>query len=296
MLKLIRIRHLLVVVAVLMAMGTAYNAMHTTQGVVGAVKGDSQLASAEYRAPIANLEARLFAAGPLTMEERIVLAQAFDDFGKALAARGGTHMATYSARELRTLAGLSRGLGELGGADLDRVRQNWMRVRANTFDDAAWFRFSEADPAAPPEEARVPLSAADRATVEALRTVLDKIDYAMERGERETDRLGEPEPSGTTSESLRGAWRDWSTDWRAEIERMRGWLPSAPEPGAPFGVRFGWDATRSALDELSAVPGGMRDGRRPPYRVEWTRRFQNARRNVSSARSWIEKAEQGRGV
>ena len=82
------------------------------------------------------------------MEERIALAESFDEVGKVLGANKGMHLAQYSAREVRTLAGMSRGLGDLGGADLDRVRQNWMRVRANTFDDAAWFRFSESDPAA----------------------------------------------------------------------------------------------------------------------------------------------------
>ena len=295
MFKLLRFRILLAVGAILLAMGAAYNAMHTSEGIVGGVN-DASLASAEYRAPIANLEARLFAPGPLTMEDRIRLAKAFDDMRTALEAGSGTHMARYSGRELRTLAGMSRGLGALGGSDLERVRHNWMRVRANTFDDAAWFRFSEADPVAPAEEPIVPLSAADRATVAALRVVLDRIDYAIERGEREADRLGEPEPSGTTDAGVSGAWRDWSADWAAELTRIGALLPAAPEAGAPFGVRYGRDAVVSALEELSQVPGKVPGGGRAPYRDEWTRRFQNARRNVSSARSWIEKAEQGRGV
>ena len=294
MFRLLRFRILLAVAVILLAMGGAYHAMHTTQGIVGGVN-DASLASADYRAPIANLEARLFAASPLTMEERIVVARDFDDVAKALDARG-THMARYSARELRTLAGMSRGLGELGGTDLDRIRTHWMRVRANTFDDAAWFRFSEADPVAPAEEVRVPLSEADRATAEVLRTVLDRIDYAIERGEREADRLGEPESSGTTEAWVAGAWRDWSTDWSAEMERIRALLPEQPAGDRPFGVRFGWDAVSSALEELSAVPGRVPGGGRAPYRVEWTRRFENARRNARSARDWIEKAEQGRGV
>jgi hypothetical protein len=295
MFKLLRFRILLAVAAILLAMGGAYHAMHTTEGIVGGVK-DSPLASAEFRAPIANLEARLFAAGPLAMEDRIVLARQFDEVGKALETKAGTHMARYSARELHTLAGMSRGLGALGGSDLDRVRNNWMRVRANTFDDASWFRFSEADPVAPPEEIRVPLSEADRAMVGTLRTFLDRIDYAIERGQREADRLGEPEPSGTTEATVAGAWRDWSTDWRAEMERIRGLLPEKPAPSASFGVRFGWEAAGRALDELSAVPGSVPGGGRAPYRVEWTRRFENARRSASSARDWINRAEQGRSV
>jgi hypothetical protein len=294
MFKLLRVRILLFVAAILFAIGAAYQSMHTSEGIVGGVT-NHVLASAEYRAPIANLEARLFAPGPLTMEERIRLAAAFDDVRKALEAGSGTHMARYSARELRTLAALCRGLGELGGADLDRVRQNWMRVRSNTFDDASWYRFSEADPVATPEEARVPLSASDLATVEKLRAVLDRIDYTIERGEREADRLGEPEPSGTTDPAVASAWHDWSTDWGAEMERIRDLLPPEPEASASFGVRYGRDGAARAIQELSAAPGSVRSGGRAPYRDEWTRHFQNARRDASAARDWIAKAEQGRG-
>src|SRR5262249_36815280 len=168
MLRLLTVRNLLVVVGVLFAMGAAYQAMHTTQGVMSVAKGEGTLASAQYRAPIANLEAQLFAPGPLSMEQRIQLAAAFDEMRKSLVAGGDSHMAHYSARELGTLAAMSRGLGNLGGPDLDRVRQNWMRVRSNTFDDASWFRFSEADPVAPAVQPRVPLSAGDRAIVERL--------------------------------------------------------------------------------------------------------------------------------
>jgi hypothetical protein len=291
--KLLRLRILIAAGAILFAMASAYHAMHTTEGVVGGVN-DPQLASAEFRAPIANLEARLFAAGPLTMEDRIVLARAFDDMGKALEAGSGTHMARYSARETHTLAAMSRGLGTLGGSDLDRLRNNWMRVRANTFDDAAWFRFSEKDPVAPPEEVRVPLSAGDRQTVEELRTVLDRIDDAIERGQREAGDLGEPEPSGTTEDWVARKWRDWSTDWSAEMERLRGRMPEPPGPGASLQARFAWDEAGRAIRELSAVPGQVPGGGRAPYRVEWTRRFENARRNARSARSSIERAEQGR--
>ena len=291
MFKLLRFRILLAVAAILLAMGSVYHAMHTTEGILGGAR-DEPLASAEFRAPIASLEARLFAAGPLTMAERIALAQAFEDVGKRLDTRG-SHLARFSAREVRVLAVLSRGLGDLGGPDLDRVRNNWMRVRANTFDDASWFRFSEADPVAAPEEVRAPLAASDLATVTVLRTVLDRIDDAIGRGEREADRLGEPEPNGTTGPDVAGAWHDWSGDWLTEIERIRGLLPAEPSSSAPFGVRFGWDSERRALDELSAVPGDVPGGGRPPYRVEWTRHLQNARRDADAALDWIEKAERG---
>jgi hypothetical protein len=289
--KLLRFRILFAVAAILMAMMWAHRAMHTTEGIVGGVN-EPALASTEFRVPIAKLEARLFAASPLSMEERVVLAREFDGVGKALEARG-THMARYSAREVHTLAAMSRGLGELGGSDLERVRANWMRVRANTFDDAAWFRFSEKDPAATPEEKKVPMSAADRATVEALRPALDKLEYAIERGERDCDRLGEPEPSGSTDEHIKSSWRDWSASWRDELERIRSWLPAEPEVTAALGVRFAKNRVDEALKELAAVPGSVTSGGRAPYRVEWTRRFQNARRNVKSARDIIAEVERG---
>ncbi len=294
--KLLRVRNLLAVGAILFAMGVAYSAMHTTQGVMGVAEGERPLAADQFRAPIANLEARLFAAGPLSMEQRIALAVAFDDMRKALEAGTGTHLAKYSARELKTLAGLSRGLGDLGGADLDRVRQNWMRVRSNTFDDAAWFRFSESDPVAPPVEPRMALSDADRAMLAQLKTSLAGIEFAIERGEREAERLGEPQPSGTVEDWVANGWRDWVVNWRDEMDRLRRSLPATPGADVSQRVHFAWDTVSRAIDELSAVPGDSAYGGRPPYRIEWTRRFQNARRDVQSARDWIEKAEQGRPV
>ena len=291
--KLLRVRNLLALAVILFAMGTAYNAMHTTQGVMGVAVGESQLAAEQFRAPIAKLEERLFAAGPLSMEQRIALAVAFDDMRKALDAGTSAHLAKYSARELKTLAGMSRGLGNLGGADLDRVRQNWMRVRANMFDDASWFRFSESDPVAPAVEPRVPLSDADRATLARLKTTLEGIEFAIGRGEREADRLGEPQPSGTVDDWVASGWRDWVVNWRDEMARLRGSLPATPGDDASQRVRFAWDSVGRAIDELSAVPDDVASGGRPPYRVEWTRHFQNARRDVRSAKNWIEKAEQG---
>ena len=294
--KLLRVRNLLALAVILFAMGMAYSAMHTTQGVMGVAVGERPLAAEQFRAPIAHLEAHLFAAGPLSMEQRVALATAFDDMRKALEARTSANLAKYSARELKTLAGLSRGLGDLEGADLDRVRQNWMRVRANTFDDASWFRFSEADPAAPPEEPRVPLSDADRVTLARLKTTLEGIEFAIGRGEREVERLGEPQPSGTVDDAVASGWRDWVVNWRDEMDRLRRSLPSTPDAEASQRVRFAWDSVGRAVDELSAVPAGAAHGGRPPYRVEWTRHFQNARREVQSAKAWIEKAEQGRPV
>src|SRR5262245_62139007 len=106
-------------------MGLAYQAMHTTQGVMSVARHEGTLSSAEYRAPIANSGAQLFAPGPLRMQKRIELAAAIDEMRKSLLAGGDSHMAQFSARELGTLAAMSRGLGDLKGADLDRIRQNW---------------------------------------------------------------------------------------------------------------------------------------------------------------------------
>jgi hypothetical protein len=293
---LLRFRILIAIAAIALALGAAYNAMHTTEGVVGVANGESPLSADQFRAPIANLEAHLFAPAPLTMEQRIVLATDFDEMRKALEAGSDGHLARFSAREIGTLAALSRGLGKLDGANLARVRQNWMRVRANTFDDASWFRFSEKDPVATPEEVRVPLAESDRAFMEKVRQALDRIDYTIERGEREVDRLGEPQPSGTVDDGVASAWRDWVVDWRAQMDRLRDDLPESPGPDVAMRVRFAWDSANRAIAELSAVPGGASSGGRPPYRVEWTRHFQNARRDVTSARDWIAKAEQGRSV
>lgn len=294
MLRLLTVRNLLVVVAVVFAMGAAYQAMHTTQGVMSVAKHEGVLASDQYRAPIANLEAQLFAPGPLSMEQRIQLAAAFVEMRKALLAGGDTHMAKYSAQELNTLAAMSRGLGDLGGADLDRVRQNWMRVRSNTFDDASWFRFSEADPVAPAVEPRTLLSADDRSIVDRIESTLTRIQDRIEEGERTAHEFGEPHPDGTVDDGVRDAWQRWAPGWADIVSGLRSSLPAEPPASSAMRVRFAWDSASRALDELAAVTGGVSGGGRPPYEFEWTRHFQNARRELDSARSWIAKAKEGR--
>ena len=228
MLKLIRIRYILAAGAILFAMSCAYQAMHTTEGVVSVASNEGVIASSQFRAPIAELEGQLFAPGPLSMEERIRLASAIDAMRESLEVGSSSHMAKFSARELRTLAAMSRGLGELGGDELERVRNNWMRIRSNNFDDASWFRFSESDPVAPAIEPTIALSANDMATVELLKYNLNRIEEQLDRGEREAERLGEPRPEGSFEPQVGQAWREWSTAWDEGLSRVQGTLPSAP--------------------------------------------------------------------
>ena len=294
MLQLLRVRNLLAIAAILFAMGMAYHAMHTTEGVMSVAQNEGPLSSARFRAPIANVEAQLFAPGPLTMEQRIRLAAALDQMRDSLSAGSDTHMAKFSTRELGTLAAMSRGLGELGGADLERVRQNWMRIRSNTFDDASWFRFSEADPVAPAAEPRASLSADDRATLGRLKSALTEIQDRIDRAEGEADRLGEPLPDGSLEDGVGEGWRSWAIGWQDEVSRLRSSLPEVPDANAAMRVRFAWESANRALDELSAIPGSVSSGGRPPYKFEWTRHVQNARREVDAAKSWITQAEDGR--
>jgi len=296
MLRHLRVRNMLLVGVTLLGLSGAYHALHTAEGVMSVTKGEGTLLAAQYRAPIVNVEAQLFAPGPLTMEQRIRLAAAFDQMRDSLARGSNSHMAKFSARELGQLAAMSRGLGSLGGDDLERVRNNWMRVRSNTFDDASWFRFSEADPVAPADEPRAALSADDRALIAQLEPLLGRIQDQIESGEREAGTLGEPQPSGTVDASVGEAWRSWVGRWNDDLSRLRSFLPEAPGASVAMRVRFAWDGANRALGELSAVPGSVSSGGRPPYQVEWTRRFQNARREIESARGWIAKAVDGRDV
>ena len=294
MLQFLRVRYLLAAGAILFAMSAAYHAMHTTEGVVSVANSEGVLSSDRFRAPIANLEAQLFEPGPLTMEQRIRLAATIDAMGDSLRAGSSSHMAKFSARELRTLAAMCRGLGDLGGDDLERVRNNWMRIRSNNFDDASWFRFSESDPVAPAVEPTVPLSASDQALVERINYTLGRIEERIESGQREAERLGEPAPDGTVEPGVGEAWRDWAGGWEESLSRDHTTLPEAPDASVALRVRFGWDSAKRALEELSAVPGPASSGGRPPYQIEAQRHFQNARRELESARSWIAQAESGR--
>ncbi len=295
MIQLLRVRNLVAAGVILFAMGSAYHALHTSEGILGATHGEPGLASADYRAPIATIEAELFAPGPLSMEQRIQLASAFEELARSVGSRD-SHMAHFSARELRTLAAITRGLGDLRGSDLERIRNNWMRIRSNTFDDASWFRFSETDPVAPAVEPRTALSVDDLARANAIAAVVDRIDAQAERGEREVGRLGEPRPEGSVDPNVRADWQAWAPRWQSGIADLRRSLGEAPDAQSSMRVRFAWDSATRALGELDAVASPVTSGDRPPYAFESTRHFQNARRDLASARDWIAKAKDGRAV
>jgi hypothetical protein len=294
MFKLLRFRILLAIGGILFAMSAAYHAMHTTEGVMSVAKHEGRLSADAFRAPIARLEGQLFAAAPLSMEQRVRVAGAFDDLKQALSDGSDTHMAHYSARELGTLAAMSRGLGPLSGVELDRVRQNWMRVRSNTFDDAAWFRFSEADPVASASEPRVTLSDADQGALARLQPMLDEIASQADRGESDAERMGEPHPDGSFDPGLADEWKSWAGTWGEQIQNLRNALPTKPDASSAMRVRFAWESADRALDELAKIPGSVAFGARPPYKIEWTRHVQNARRELQSARNWLTQAAQGR--
>jgi hypothetical protein len=298
MFRLLRFRVLFAVVAILFAMGAAYSALHTTQGLRGTLKGDTPLDPGGYRAEIVDVEAILFSPGPISMEDRMQLAQAIDALRKDLDTRGGTDMAKFGARELGTLAGMSRGLGNLDGADLARVRANWMRIRSNTFqDDASWFRFSENDPVAPREAPHVALSAADRDLLERLRAVLDRIDEEIGRGIRNCDHIGEADPSwdGEQGERFARSWSEWGENWKSTLADVRSRMPPRPAPDVAPGVRNAYSAAESALQELQSIPNARYGRFGTPSRSDWERRFQGAAKKVKDARFWIDRAGEGLG-
>lgn len=299
MLQFFRFRILFAVAVILFAMTAVYGALHTTQGVHSVAMGESPLDPGAFRAPIVDVEAILFSPAPLSMEARVRLGRAIDVLRTGLEQRGGTEMAQYSSRELKTLAGMARGLGNLEGDALERVRNNWMRIRSNTFGgDAAWYRFSENDPVPPREEPKLVLSEADRARLERVGSVLDRLDEAIARGTRECERLGEQEPGMADDRggALARAWGDWSEGWKVEMEHLRDALPEAPAADAPASVRFVHAAADRALRELEAIPNDGRGRWRVPYRQEWERRFRNAAKQVRDARFWTDRAGRGLGV
>lgn len=299
MLELFRLRNLIAVGAILLAMSGAYGALHTTQGVHSVAAGESPLDPGAFRAPIVDVEAILFSPAPLPMEDRIRLGQAIDVLRADLEQRGGTGMSRYSARELKTLAGMARGLGNLEGEALERVRSNWMRIRSNTFqDDAAWFRFSESDPVAPREEPVIVLSEADRARLERLASVLDRIDEAIARGARDCERLGEQEPGmdEVRGEALARSWGEWKEGWKTEVGHIRSSLPERPAADATASLRFVFDAADASLRQLESLPHRGAGRWNVPYRQDWERAFSGAARKVRDARFWTDRAKQGLGV
>lgn len=122
---------------------------------VGALPVET-LAAEEYQQEIAAIDRLLFAEPPLGESGVRSLVSGLEE----LAARVGRHsdavFLQIEARELRLLAKLASRLSpdESG----DALRNDWMRIRSNLFDDRPWFARSEADLAyaasvvPPPEE------------------------------------------------------------------------------------------------------------------------------------------------
>jgi uncharacterized protein (TIGR03067 family) len=106
-----------------------------------------------FRGEITSIDRLVFAEGAFQQERRDELARDLEGLAARVKAASGSRFAALEALELRALAGAAR------NRPAEALRNEWMRIRNNLFEDRAWFARSAADlePAAEisePENAR----------------------------------------------------------------------------------------------------------------------------------------------
>src|SRR5262245_17749849 len=138
-----------------------------------------------YRAQIVAVDAVVFEDGPLGEAGRNEVSKTLLDLAKKIGAVPENRIAKMHARELETIGSSVKSTSATNPAAAAALRQQWLRIRASLFDDAAWFRRSSADPIEPavapppPPSALRPATAGERdALDQALATVASVIERA----------------------------------------------------------------------------------------------------------------------
>ena len=115
------------------------------EATVGPLTGDP-LNPELFRAQIVAIDAVVFEDGPLGEAGRSAVSKTLLDLSEKIASVPENRIAKMHARELETLGSRVEGTSATSPAAAATLRQQWLRIRASLFDDAAWFRRSSADP------------------------------------------------------------------------------------------------------------------------------------------------------
>lgn len=236
-----------------------------------------------YRAEIQALENDLFRE-PFDAGARSATAIKLDDLADKVAQTDGA-LPMLFAVEMRQLAAHAK-----AGRNADFVRGNWERIRAGTFDDAAWYRWRRA-PERPQVASHVNIGS-DPALKSEYANALEKLDELVRRGKRDVERLGEPEELTTTYhkgdyQDLVEDWEVWADRWNRKLERIEDDLPDKPEMMTDPGMRQAHDALVGAIRVLDSVPRGS-GAWKTPFRHQWENNFRRAEKELDKARYQLE--------
>ncbi len=142
-------------------------------------------------------------------------------------------------------------------ADIQRARGQWLRIRRQRFQAAAWF--SETSPDG---EVTVDTTTADYSNVASdLRALI-------EDGASEVDALSEPAASGDDNATTR--WRNFAGGWRQELDSLASRLPARPDSRAASGLL----AARQDLERALSQARALASSKEPPSATD--NRFEEA--------------------
>ena len=109
----------------------------------------------QYRREITDIDRLVFAEGPFDDSRRQSLAGRLDELAKRMKTSSDSKFIALEALEVRRLAEIARRAPAKPPPQM--LSDQWMRIRANVFDDRAWFARSAADLEAVPASEPSPL-------------------------------------------------------------------------------------------------------------------------------------------
>ena len=218
----------------------------------------------------------MFTSGTPDAARRTRLSDRLKVLADRVAMAGDDTLGLHYAGELRLLARMVEQRGGRTAIEDGPLQEQWMRIRANLFDDASWLARSEADLHRPPPGPDPMLVAPE--VVSGLRASLEELAGLARELPEELGRLTVEEAPA------------WQEIWRARLEPIAGRLPEDPPfPCNPFLV----SAIRNAKEGLRMIER-LPDAHRPWEGLErerWTEHYSDAERVLQEALRDLAKVE-----
>ncbi len=207
---------------------------------------DPRLDPEPYRPVIETLETGLFT----TVEDRRDLADAATSFAAAARQLAGriqrldpSHAGTASAVAMLGASASE----ELGFAELERLRDNWLRLRRHQYLSADWFRSPVAEG-----------SARDRVMLAEHREVARGLRALLYEAAAEAQSIADSE-DGSEGQEL---WREFAADWRRRLDELWSGKPQRPSAAAASQyliaiqeLERAFQGTRTLASDLGLVNG-----------------------------------------
>ena len=248
-----------------------------------------------YQAEIEAVESRIYKAAPAELADFDGIGTALLELGSSLAENVHNPQDRQYARQVLALAAHGEISGDAGYAlpDMKAIRELWEAARDETFQPVDWFQEATAELVSAQTPAKPEV---DWRRAFAVESSLDRLEELIRRGERDVERLGEPqyplERPGLAGEAHVRRWNKWARAWDESINDAMYGLPPQPSPSDNPNFFHAIQSLGQAAGELRLVPYGA--GSWPtPFRYQWEQRFGSARAAIAEAREYLAKTRQG---